>query len=656
MEEKHDYNKKYKHKLLALLLGVSIVPALLVSSVLLYQSVNGLEWEITSGNSKIVESISQTIDESMIGAEVAIKSIGDTLAVNRITSEQKSVMLQIVENSAIISQIYVMDSSGMQVYKTSGSLADRSDRDYFQKAMQGEMNYSDVIISGSTGRPIVVLAMPLKKGNGAIGASIDLSGLYALLSEYEDGMGSYGFIVERNGFVIAHPDSSFIEEMKDLAYLEPVKQVVQGNSGMMEYEFEDIKKLSSYTAMGRTGWGVIYQTPVKVAFKVVSSQQKTAAILIAIAVILSIGIALRAANNIIHPIETITRISEEVANGNLGITVDPALKKRQDEFGKLAASFDLMISSTKDLLIRIISNSDDINDKVEVLSEIADQSTLAIEEVANAALALAEDAQNDMTSIKESSSKTEAVAEGAIKVSTLTNELRTIVSRNESGSNEGLEITKKSMEKLNTTHTTSLRIDKQIHSLSDAAENIGQITDAIKMISDQTNLLALNAAIEAARAGEAGKGFAVVADEIRKLAEESTRFANDIVEIISRIQDDVSETSSSFSIIMNELNETVNHMGILETKVFEIANLSSEATTSVKDISHISDMQADHAEEMNSQMQSVLESIKNTGNTTETISASVEEQTASTEQIASMVQEFKNLTQQLVALTKHFKF
>ncbi len=82
--------------------------------------------------------------------------------------------------------------------------------------------------------------------------------------------------------------------------------------------------------------------------------------------------------------------------------------------------------------------------------------------------------------------------------------------------------------------------------LQQKAHQIDKISTTIEEITAQINILSLNASIEASRAGEQGKGFSAVAGEIRRLAEDTRGFTDNIGLLIKEIQESI-QTMVDFS-------------------------------------------------------------------------------------------------------------
>jgi len=251
-----------------------------------------------------------------------------------------------------------------------------------------------------------------------------------------------------------------------------------------------------------------------------------------------------------------------------------SLKRMIAESQRRSVSVALCATRLQKVVIQAHASAERQEGQAQLVFQSSQESTQAIDEIAQSTLTISEQNNSNMQEVHGSSEELKRVQEQVKAVCDL-----------------------------------AVGFQQTVDKLSENSGNITSILSMVKDFSDQTNLLALNASIEAARAGEAGRGFAVVADEVRNLSQkvsaatqqidknisemaglvESTRSsAHNILEYVENTDQFIVSTNEQFARMVHDFEEVNAQLTGISAAIDELSHTNRESHSHVREITELS--------------------------------------------------------------------
>lgn len=645
-------------KLVSIMILITLVPMAALSTYFLYQSRTDALSGQAEASLNLTKSVAHQIDEFVAGNVNIIKVVSQLESVRQLDSaEGEKDLTALIREVPQFALIFVTDQTGMQIARSDGraqkdSLADRA---YFSPVMSGETVVSDVLISKTTGKPSVVIAVPIKSGDkvvGMAGGTLDLSQIKNIAGSYTLGETGFISVYDSKGSILVHKDEALEAERSDQSQLSYVQKALQGSEGNEESSGGGSAQSIAYTQASLVKWPVVAQQPASEVVASVNQSMIVSTIGIVLGMAVIIALAVWISRQLLKPINQLVQEVLEASKGDFTRTIQI---RSSDEIGHLGKRFNEMLRELQTLLKGTAAVIYNVSEKMKQLKDGSAETHSGAMEISTSMDSLSVNMKKQTENTEEVFRTAGLMLENTRQIGTAIEEISQNAVQTAFVAEKGDGALKHVIHLIDEMTQVSNNTSAKVGVLTQRSQEIGNIVQIMSEIASQTNLLALNAAIEAARAGEQGRGFAVVADEVLKLAEQSSQAAGEIGKLIHSIQMEMDEIVVMINQGSSKISEGTTAVSDFEQTIIQLTDSSQALAAQVEEVNASVQELAKGTEHVQSQM---AETTEHTGQLNElvvSVAGTTDLQSQHMQEITGTVETITELFSTLDQSIKKFK-
>lgn len=262
--------------------GIDFLPMIFILILIIIGTLGIISYQNTSSilrKSIIDSNISRAVDNSNL-LKQHLKEMKTIIEGVSFRSEiqsmdwavQKPVLLEEAQRLNIIG-FQITDMSG-KAHSTPGDQLDLPEGEWVQNALKGETYMSEPIQQNSDNRLIMVCSTPIKnkKGDicGILTASIDPLFLIDSVSNLQMGETGFGFIIDKEGKIIAYPDKEKIPatDIKEKSGFNNLfHEINSPEKGYAFYKYAKKDYFTTYAQITDSGWFLALTAPGREIFQ-----------------------------------------------------------------------------------------------------------------------------------------------------------------------------------------------------------------------------------------------------------------------------------------------------------------------------------------------------------------------------------------------------